>query len=216
MCDDEALGFAVGSPYKIHAIRIMGGGDFCFGGFGDDFLNHLAQSIIDADVSKVLACDADKTVGWHGRQGERRALFLNAVGAFIIKRNGVDAKVGVDEDGAVNVLLAFDGWRCKYLKLNGFSDGDNETRIGDVVAFVEEFDNEMLGPATVDDEFLGSVVGDGHWLTVWRAAVEVEVDGLGADDDAFFAEAVLCAKAEAKHQRGNNKCNEFFHCYPIS
>ena len=198
MCYDEPFRFAVGWPYKIYAIRIVGGRDPCLVAVDDGFFDQLSQGIVNADLAEVIACNAHESIGWNGGEAEGIALFFNAIRGLIIKLDGVDAKVGVDENRAVNILLAFDGRRSKHLEFNGFHDGNDEACVGNVVAFIKELDDEVLGPATVDDQFFWGVVGDGYWLTVGRAAMEVEVNPAGADDDLVFPEAL---RIEAETQQ---------------
>ena len=103
-------------------------------------------------MAEVIACNAHESIGRNGGEAEGIALFFNAIRGLIIKLDGVDAKVGVDEDCSVNILLAFDGRISKHLEFNGFHDGDDEACVGNVVAFIKELDDEVLGPATVDDQ----------------------------------------------------------------
>ena len=157
---------------------------------GEGLLNQLSQGIVNADLAKVVASDVHESIGRNGSEAEGTALFIDAIRSFIVKIDGVDAKVGVDENCAVNVLLAFDCRWSEHLEFNGFHDGNDEACVGDIVAFIKELDDEVFGPATVDDQLFWGVVGDGYRLTVGRAAMEVEVNPAGADDDLVFPEAL--------------------------
>ncbi len=63
MCNDKALGFALGSLSKIYAIRQTGGGNDEFLTFSEMILYLLAKHVEDTDHAQVFALDGDELVG---------------------------------------------------------------------------------------------------------------------------------------------------------
>lgn len=208
MCDNEAFRLSVGGPCKIYAIRILGCRNDEFVAFGKMVFHLLPKRVVNADQAHVFPLDGDESVGWIGGKAEGRDVFVNAVRGFVIQREGIDAEVGVDVEGSVNVFR--DG-RGVSVEKDGFADGDDHAHFGDVLTFVKTFHAEVLGIASVDDQLLRSEVGDANPLTMRRAAVEIKVQRIGSDDDLFVFENALSVQVETQRD-SRDESNNFFHC----
>ena len=98
--------------------------------------------------------------------------FVYAKCSLVVKRDGVDAVVGVDIQGAVNV---FRGRLCIRVELDDFADGDDHPCFCDVFAIVTAFHIKVLRITAVDDQIFGGVIRDGHIASVRRAGKEIEM-----------------------------------------
>ena len=189
MCDNKALGFALSCFSKIYAIRQTGGGNDEFIAFSEMIVYLLSKYVEDTDYAQVFALDGDELVGWNRGKAEGWDVFVDIVCGFIINGYGKDAKIGVDAQCSMNV---FSDRRGVCVEDDGLTNGHKHARFSNIPTFVKAFHYEILGITAIDDQVIGCIIGDIHLTSMRRAAMKIEMQIVGSDNDLLVVKWILC------------------------
>ena len=204
MHNHQALCNSVASPDEVDAFLVLGSRDDQLRLVGEEGVDLLAQCIVKAYHTKVLALEGYAFVGGIGEHGQCRAVFIDANGHLV---NDVDLK---DALRGVDIHLSFEALLHRHVDIDINNDGlscRDSHAFGDVLTIIHAMQRkDGVGSECIDGYVFSGHVGNGQLTGLIGLTIVVDVQGLRVDGQR--ACAVVGLQAVLLHRIDHILCRE--------